>query len=510
VTLKSFEQKLHKDGWYWSIILGGAVCFLMFYNLERYPAPWFDEGLNLQAAKNVALHGQYGLHSMEGFVAFHPAIQTGPTVVLPIAATFRLAGVGILQARVVVVFYTILALAAFYCLVRKTHNRRVALLASLLLIFTFDHESTSFIVMGRQVLGEVPTLAFLWLGVLVWFRAGENHRWSTLIGSGALWGLAMLTKVQCALILPVALIVFWLFDRVTKKELRIRQVLVPILVGGLCVSVWYGYQMLILGIADFWQQSTALGSAGVMHFLRISPRRTLGSLIQLSGSQLILFGLPGMLYTIGLGLRRREKSTHRRIFLVVFTLVWLGWYALLSIGWMRYAFVPAVMSTIFTAQLLMDLRDWAGQRYQDCPQRPTFGLRQLAIGGIVVMLLSSGMLPLVKKIVQAPDNGLQEFAHYLNANIPQDAVIESWEWEVDLLTDRTYHHPPYEITNALTERMWYGAPVSPQVYDFLAFHPDYLIRGPFARWTGIYPQDLLQYCSLVVTIGEYELYRVEE
>lgn len=47
---------------------------------------------------------------------------------VPIALVFRLAGIGILQARLVMVFYTALALAAFYCLVREVCNREIAFL----------------------------------------------------------------------------------------------------------------------------------------------------------------------------------------------------------------------------------------------------------------------------------------------------------------------------------------------------------------------------------------------
>lgn len=494
------------------LIIGIFICILLLclYRLETYPAPGFDEGLNFQAAKNVALDGQYGLRSTEGFVGFHPALQTGPTVLLPVALVFRLAGTGVLQARLVSVFYTVLALAVFYWLVRKICDRKVAFLASLLLIFTFDHEFTSFVFMGRQMLGEIPALAFFWMGTLLWFRAWKSPRWVALVCPGLLWGLAMLTKVQFALVLPAALLLFWLFDRISHKKLQIRQILVSVLVSGLCVLVWYGYQVLSLGFADFWQQSTELGSAGVMHFCNLSPRRMVNVVLQLLGSQLILFGLPGMLYIVGSNLQKREESEHHQVFLVTFTIVWLGWYTFLSIGWVRYAFVPATMSTIFTARLLADLWGWTNQHHQACLQRLALDPRHLAVGGMTVMLILSGMLPLVKEIVQSPDNGLRELAHYLNTNVPDDVVIESWEWEVDLLTEHIYHHPPYEVTNAYTEQIWYDVPVPPNMYDFQVFRPMYLIVGPFAKWTGLYPRDFLEEkCTLLVSAGEYDLYRVE-
>jgi hypothetical protein len=47
------------------------------------------------------------------------------------------------------------------------------------------------------------------------------------------------------------------------------------------------------------------------------------------------------------------------------------------------------------------------------------------------------------------------------------------------------------------------------MYDFEQHHPDYIINGPFSKWTGLYPPGYLsQECTLVVSIGEYDLYEV--
>jgi 4-amino-4-deoxy-L-arabinose transferase-like glycosyltransferase len=494
------------------LLTGLFICALALclYRLEVYPAPWFDEGLVLQVPKNLLLYGKYAMMSLpEGLREFDPAIQAGPTILLPITLAFRVAGTGILQARLVVVFYTMLALAAFYWLVRETCGRKVALLASLLLVFTFDHEFTSFVFMGRQVLAEVPALAFLWSGTLLWFRAWKNPHRLALVWPGLLWGLAMLTKVQFTLILTTALILFWLFDRISSQKLQIRQVLVPMLVSGVCVLMWYGYQVFSLGFADFWQQATELGSAGGMHLLNFSPRRTVSATFQVLGSSLILFGIPGMLYTVGSSLQNGKETEHQQVFLAAFTAVWLAWYAFLSIGWMRYAFVSAAMSTIFSARLFGSIWDWAGQSRRVISRWLPLAPGRIAVGGVILMLLLSGSVPMVKQIVQSPDSGLQGLAQYVNMHIPTDVVIESWAWELDPLTDHTYHHPPYEVTNAFTEQIWYGTPVSPDIYDPLAFHPAYLIIGPFAKWTGIYSRVLSeQRCTLIESIGEYDLYKV--
>ena len=216
-----------------------------------------------------------------------------------------------------------------------------------------------------------------------------------------------------------------------------------------------------------------------------------------------------MLYVLWLFLQSKGAREYCQLFLVVFTAVWLGWYAFLSIGWMRYAFVPVAMSTVFSAQLFAGLWRRVDQHRQVSRYWLPLAPGQLVVGSVIMLLLLSGVIPMVKQMVRSPDCGLQELAGYLNTRIPADTVIESWEWEVDFLTDHTYHHPSYEVTNLAAERIWYGTSVSGPMYDPMAFHPAYLIVGSFAEWTGIYSEDLVeQRFTLIKSFGEYDLYEV--
>ena len=83
----------------------------MYYAFSNYLN--FDEAFNLQVPANLSQHGEYGT-TYDGGQAFDPVITTGPTVLLPIAATFKFFGVGIIAARLVTFLYcsmTILLLA---------------------------------------------------------------------------------------------------------------------------------------------------------------------------------------------------------------------------------------------------------------------------------------------------------------------------------------------------------------------------------------------------------------
>ena len=99
------------------IIWGFALLFLLFlvfYNLTAYPVIWFDEGSHLHVPKTLVTYGEYADLSSEGFRYYGPTVGVGPTVMLPIALSFRLFGIGLLQARLVTVIYLLLAIPAFY------------------------------------------------------------------------------------------------------------------------------------------------------------------------------------------------------------------------------------------------------------------------------------------------------------------------------------------------------------------------------------------------------------
>src|SRR5690348_18477110 len=85
--------------------------WLALYNLGYSPVPWFDEGEHLRVPKTLVQYGQYAVWSADGFRYFGPTIGVGPTVLLPIALVFKLFGIGLVQARLVMVAYLMVAAA---------------------------------------------------------------------------------------------------------------------------------------------------------------------------------------------------------------------------------------------------------------------------------------------------------------------------------------------------------------------------------------------------------------
>lgn len=96
-----------------ALVLIGTIVLLAFVNLPYAPRTWFDEGSHLHVPETLIRHGVYADISSEGFRYFGPTIGVGPTVMIPIALVFRLVGIDLLAARLVIVVYLLVALWIF-------------------------------------------------------------------------------------------------------------------------------------------------------------------------------------------------------------------------------------------------------------------------------------------------------------------------------------------------------------------------------------------------------------
>jgi len=490
------------------ILLVLIVGFLCLWNLSHYPLPWFDEGLNFQPPRNLVLHGQYALLSSEGFRVLDPALQTGPPVTLPIAFSFRVLGIGLLQARLVTSLFSILCVVIYYHIAQSLYGRAVGWLAAILLLTFAADDFVSFLYLGRQVLGEIPALFFFLSGLLIWFRSWERVEGHYLAGAGLLFGLAMVTKSQFTLLVPPTLLVVWLIGFFIFRTLRWRHLILPAMLCVGLVLIWYGLQTVIVGPQQSFLDLETLRAGVRLHVLSCSLatiRHSLGVLVR---TGYVVWGGLGLAYALWCS-RQRTLAALRRLALLAFVGLWLLWYTVASIGWARYAFVAVAVSHIFYAALLCDalaalapLRRTGTRRHQ---LRIAFALALLLITG---WMIASGY-SVIRSVLGNRDESYFLFARYLDETIPPSAIVESWEWELDLITDLRYHHPPTSVTNAVTHRLWVDGSEDKTVYDFRQFEPDYLIVGRFARWTELYPPDFLEHkCALVKSIGDYDLYRV--
>lgn len=524
-TTQQFERSAQSAAWlrtaFW-IGVGILVAFLLLYKLTDYPKTWFDEGSHLHVPKALVTMGVYADYSSEGLRHYGPTIGVGPTVMLPIAGMFEIAGVGLVQARLVMVAYLLAALVLMFLLARHLLGTRAAWVVFALLLTSPAIDMVDY---GRQVLGEVPGLAFMAGGFLLWFVHWRRIRWWELIVVGLLLGLSVVTKYQYLLVLGAALLLAWGMNLVWFK-LPQRLFLMPGIVTATIFGVWQLFTLVYLGPATIGENLASLreftaGAAAV--FSQTLMIRSLNELFSAKSFLWMLF--PVLVYTLywlarphGLLATMKDATSaqDRRYQLAILyglVIINLVWYVVASVSWLRYAFVGLAFATFFVALAFANLTaNFAFSRlWQDARHR---GQRVRGYGGLALILLLAAIIVApgarltVRIATAAPDDSAQ-MAQVMDATVPLDALVETWEPHMGFLTDHRYHYPPQLLLNRTVRQKWLGETTVADLYDFAALQPEYVLVGEFSRWVDVYPPDRLAAAgyTLVKTLGQYELYQ---
>lgn len=487
-----------------------VAALLATINLPYAPRTRFDEGSHLHVPKTLVQHGKYADISAtpDGGVEFRyhgPTIGIGPTIMLPVAAVYQVFGIGLTQGRLVIVIYFAIALIAGYALAQRLYDRWTALIALALLLASRTVNYEGLIEYGRQVLGEAPGVAFVFLGMLAWLAALKtaaqpamrrtHWMWSVLAGLG--FGLALVTKNQFVLIIPLALVLIalldWRYYRAGTWTLR----LVPLIVAVGCFALWTVVQFALLGPGTFFEnlQQTRQAAGGAIFVFNL--RSTLRAGYYLLRPD--LFGglvVPALAYTIWRARRRTSQGLSEALLALIIGL-WLAWFVGVSLGWPRYAFPAVALSALTVARLAFDAIGWLRRVL---PAAATI----TAIYLIVIIALP---IALTARVVFTPDDSAQRFAAYLDANVPETAIIATWEPELGVLTDHCYLYPPQPTLDQAVRHTWLGG--DSVRYNWYADRPAYVVVGSFGSYTGVYNTlDLERYYVRVAQIGTYALYQV--
>jgi hypothetical protein len=494
----------------------GVILFILvlsFYNLTAYPLTWFDEGSHLHVPKTLVNYGVYADYSSDGFRYYGPTLGVGPTVMLPIAGSFLMFGVGLLQARIVIVLYMLAGLWVFYAWIKELEGRKIALAALLLLI---SSRSVLYLQYGRQVLGEVPGLFFFMLGLWLWFKDWEKPSLKRLSLVGLFIGLAIVTKYQFLLFIMPALGISWLLALLYYRGKNAYVFFVPALVAGVIFALWQSYMLVYLGPSTVGENFALLQKAAAGAAFKFSPQIIDANLdVLISRSAYLGVLLPALVYGFFLALPR-SRDGQKWGFLIVLIGLNLLWYAVASIGWIRYAFIGLAFSSIVIARFFSDLSNgftfpvkqtWLELTQGKIPARSALLSFVVAVWGIGMFVI-----PMSKTIAELFGSGHNPpviMAQYLDENVPLDAEIETWEPELGFLTDHHYHYPPTDLLAESIEFVNFNAPPPYEFYDYLETStPDYVILGNFSRWVQIYSDDTLaQHYTYLITVEGYDLYQ---
>jgi hypothetical protein len=497
------------------VVVAGVLALVVFgsglFHLESLPPFWFDEGWTTCAARTWVEQGHYGC-LLQGEPA-PPLLSAHFPVVASVAASFRLFGVGVWQARLVGLFYTYGAFLLLYYLADRLYGRKVAL-ATLILVVLFPLKwQIHPLIVGRQVLGEMPMVFFLLAGYACFLQSERHRIW--LVVAVVWWGIAWMTKAQAAPFLAASFGLS-LVLAVRRREWRIARWLVIGLVGS-----WAGYHGLL------WAKDQLLAGHTIPHPHLKGLAEAIAVVfvpsIRMETLQLTLTVWPE--YTVALGyaalrLRRLDPEDQLRpldrtvrTMLILLASGWLAWFALLCAGEPRYAlpglFVAAPCTAAFFTRLTrnFDLRHVgktlaavARSRRLDAEGRQAM----VAIGLLLVMMWV-GVQERYAIRAREDDRDLMAVTAFLHAHTPPAALIETYDSELFLFLNRPYTYaPPHVLVEIIRHHQHVGPPVK---YDPLEVGPDYIVVGDFGRWAGFYkPLVEGSRVRLVKTIGRYQVY----
>lgn len=477
------------------------------------PAVWWDEGWTLSVAQNWVRYGHYG-RLLDGQLAAPGLEAAVPTTGL-VALSFRLLGVGLWQGRLPIVLTLLAALALLWLLARQLYNRAVAWATLGTLLLLAAHPQLHPLIVGRQVLAELPMLMYLLAGYLACLAALRGRSWLLLVAILS-WGIGLISKSQA---LP-----FWLVS-----------LLVPLL-AALIGRRWRIVGLLTLGLLGSYAAARGLLALQALllrgHTL---PPAQLHGLYQTVGFVLdgptrlfalqttLTFGLPTLL-GLGYAALRLPPTLRRgpidaddvvRLALLSFAGSWTGWYALLSIGSPRYLFPATFVGGLFVAALLADLTQQfdlgltltlatGALRPRQTDRR---GLAALAAIVLVAALLPLSTLVFARTYGFSADHDARDVLAFVNTNTPPDALIETYDSELHVWLERRFHYPPDQTHIDLIQRSLRGPSVVVR-YDPLAADPDYLVVGQFNRRWQLYDRIIADGAfQLIQQFGQYQVYQ---
>lgn len=480
------------------------------YRLEEIPPVRFDEGWVMSVARNWAELDRY-VSLIDGRLVPPSMLNIGFPAVAPITLSFQLFGVGIWQGRLPGVLFTIGAMCLLYHLALRLYGHPVALGTLIVTFFMSGTLELQPLIMGRQALGEVPSLFFLLAGYdcyLSWRR----YPLLLILLAALFWGLAAATKMQLLPFLLVGLAAPMVVALARKRWWTV----VPMLAGLCGFLTAFGFFRLVQeGLLQTHMFPQNMGLYSTTAFVPVLSVRVKAAV------RLLVCGLPALIGVCNGAWQYgtcRTKPTcdndadtvRQSLFFLVTS--WMAWYLLFSIGWVRYLFVPVVVSSMFVSAMLCDMIPGFSipatvKSAADTILHLRFGRNNLfALAAVSLFGLLLATVINLFNIYTTPDRSSGEVADFLNTATSPDALIETYDMELFVLLNRRYHYPPDEIHLKLNRRRFMGQNVAID-YDPMAADPDYLVVGPMSRMWHLYDPVLESgFFRLVLDRSRYQVY----
>lgn len=501
------------------------ISFLLIYKLDKWPSLWWDEGWTLDAARNWITQGHLG-HYLDGGPV-PPRIPLRFPIVIPVAISMKLFGVGTWQGRLPGVIFTLLSLGLIGHLASTIFTRKTGV-ATLIIIFCFSVFIYHPLNLGRQVMAEMPMMFYLLGGFFfIWLALSKSPIWG--VGAALLFGVGIHAKLQvppfwlCSIIIAI-----WV--SISLHQRRTTRTLLGITAGSITVAV------IVLFVQNRIMPGSFTGSELIKLLFNTVIFVPIGVIRVSAMKQVLLFGAPLLLSFIWAGWRtwgylsfgKRSKiklldPIESDIVIIMSALwglgaSWFFWYSVMAIDWIRYMFPPFFIGSIFIAGYLgeltkcFDLRLLVKQTSSLLLGREVNFINLQTLILFIALGINLGAAFLSAEIgLTLPRYDPELASTYLRNNIPTGARVETFESELFFLAPDIKYHFPSDLVSMQAQRKTTIDPTFKIDYDPLEAKPDYIVIGGMGHLWPIYEDTLAQgQFHLEADIGNYQIYRFQK
>jgi hypothetical protein len=358
-------------------------------------------------------------------------------------------------------------------------------------------------------------------------------------------GLAMVTKSQYLPLGMGTIVLVALLDRFYYRQQALTSLVTVAIAAAVCVAAWHGWQIWYYGI-DLYRENADKLVLLARSTMGLNLRSTVDAFRFLlgsgSGHYYYFWGWAALLYAGALAIRRNREGI-ALAFLLTFTILWLAYFTFWIIPWFRYFLPAGVLTAFFVAKLFVDLaasltppaaflgREFAVSAIDMAPGATGEVGRWGAAAAVLAMTLFLGY-DLQKTVrddvldstgnsrealTSPPQFGApREIARYLDQHIEQRMIIETWERELGILTNHTYHYPDQVLLADVHARVYRGRDRDYRLGEayLKQIKPQYLVIGWYARFYNVYDvESIARLGTEVATFGagewRYDVYKME-
>ncbi len=459
----------NRSAWGLALLIGAVYLLVSVDHLHVFPPVGEDEPWIAAAPYKLATQGVYGSDLFAGYYGSEEHLYQMPVYSLLLAGVFKVAGLGVVQMRILPVTFGLLLLILVFVVGCQLGGHRLGVLAMLLLVglrlaVGWDETGILLLDIARVNRYDIAVPVFGLAAFWMFNRAYTRGHIGLYLGTGILVGLASLTHLTGAFWLP-ALFVVMVLRRRTKL---FGQRALYAMVGGFALPwlPWLAY--IATGWSDFVGQHLLVASRfdvfdpqfyldnlryEYRRYLPLVPRDPLG-LWRLPAVGTVA-ALVGVLSAFWGMLRHGRRRSDDRAWVLAVVLIVQGVLFALLLEKKVYSYLIALWPLATLALAWLGLRLW--------DRHKTTVARGAMLAVLALLLLEGGWRVAHRRSVALRTTPYDQFTSRIAEHIPPGSRVlglqfywtglyryeyRTWLLPVQL-SDSLYYHAPLPLDQAL-------------------------------------------------------------